>query len=61
MKRLNEAAASYQAAISLEDRAEAHRRLAEVYDALERPEDRARERARYVAMQLEALRQRSAP
>ena len=58
-KRIDEAAASYQTAISLEDRAEPHRRLAEVYEALGRPADSARERARYVAMQLDELQQRT--
>ena len=59
-KRLDEAAAAYQTAISLDDRAETHRRLAEVYEALGRPEDGAREHARYMAIQLEELRQRTA-
>ena len=59
-RRLDEAATTYQTAISLEDTAEAHRRLAEVYDALGRRADAAAERASYVARQLEALRQRVA-
>jgi tetratricopeptide (TPR) repeat protein len=58
-KRLQEAVDVYQTAISLEAGAEAHRRLADVYDALGRSDDGARERGRYLARQLESLRQRA--
>jgi tetratricopeptide (TPR) repeat protein len=58
-KRLDEAAVAYSAAISLNASAEAHRRLAEVYQALGRGEDSARERASYSARQLEELRRRA--
>jgi tetratricopeptide (TPR) repeat protein len=59
VNRLDEAAAAYQMAISLNAGAEAHRRLADVYQALGRREDSARERASYIARQLEELRRRT--
>ena len=58
-KRLDEAATAYRTAISLDASAEAHRRLADVFDALGRPEDSARERSRYESRQLEDLRRRA--
>ena len=58
-KRLDEAVKVYQTAISLNAGAEAHRRLAEIYDALGRGEDGARERALYTSRQLAELRQRA--
>jgi tetratricopeptide (TPR) repeat protein len=59
-KRHEEAAAEYVAAIALGAGADAHRRLAEVYDTLGRPADSARERATYVDRRLEELRLRAA-
>ena len=59
-KRFSEAAAAYQTAISLNAPADAHRRLAELFYALGRREDGARERARYVEKQLKELEQRAA-
>jgi tetratricopeptide (TPR) repeat protein len=59
-RRLNEAAQGYQTAASLGAGLDVHRRLADVYDALGRGEDAARERASYSARQLEELRQRGA-
>lgn len=58
--RLDEAARAYQTAISLGAGVDVHRRLSEVYAALGRNEDSARERARYVQLRLEELRQRAA-
>ena len=57
-KRFSEAAAAYQTAISLNATADVHRRLADLFDALGRREDSARERARYVEKQLKELAQR---
>ena len=54
--RLDEAAAVLQAAIPLNARPETHRRLAEVYAALGRPEESARERQAYTQQRLEELR-----
>ena len=54
--RLEEAAAVLQAAIPLNARPETHRRLAEVYAALGRLEDSARERQAYTRQRLEELR-----
>src|SRR5688572_9787804 len=54
--RLDEAAAVLQAAIPLNARPETHRRLAEVYAALGRPEESARERQAYIQQRLEELR-----
>src|SRR5947208_9245888 len=59
-QRLDEAAKTYQTAISLGAGADAHRRLAEVYDALGRNAESVRERASYVQQQLEELRRRAA-
>ena len=57
--RLEEAAKEYQTAISLGAGVDVRRRLAEVYAALGRTDDSARERASYVQQRLEDLRQRS--
>jgi len=54
--RLEEATAVLQAAIPLNARPETHRRLAEVYAALGRLEDSARERQAYTRQRLEELR-----
>jgi tetratricopeptide (TPR) repeat protein len=54
--RLDQAAAVLQAAIPVNARPETHRRLAEVYAALGRSEDSARERQAYTQQRLEALR-----
>jgi tetratricopeptide (TPR) repeat protein len=54
--RLEEAAAVLQAAIPVNARPETRRRLAEVYAALGRPEESARERQAYTQQRLEALR-----
>jgi tetratricopeptide (TPR) repeat protein len=54
--RLDEAAAVLQAAIALNARPETRRRLAEVYAALGRAEESARERQTYTAQRLEELR-----
>jgi tetratricopeptide (TPR) repeat protein len=58
--RLEEAARAYQAAITLGAGVEVRRRLAEVYAALGREDDRARERASYVQQRLDEMRQRAA-
>jgi tetratricopeptide (TPR) repeat protein len=55
-RRLEEAAAVLQAAISSNARPETHRRLAEVYAALGRAEESARERQAYTRLRLEELR-----
>jgi tetratricopeptide (TPR) repeat protein len=55
-KRLEEAAAVLQAALQSNARPETHRRLAEVYAALGRPEESARERQAYTQQRLEELR-----
>ena len=55
-KHLEEAATVLQAAIRVNGRPEAHRRLAEVYAALGRPEDSARERQAYTQQRFEELR-----
>ena len=60
VKRHDEAVTEYLAAIALGAGADAHRRLAAVYDTLGRPADSARERATYVDRRLEELRQRAA-
>jgi tetratricopeptide (TPR) repeat protein len=57
--RQGEAVTEHLAAISLGAGAEAHRRLAEVYDTLGRTADSARERATYVSRRLEELRERA--
>jgi len=59
-KRLDEAATAYQTAISLGAGADAHRRLADVHDALGRNAEGVSERARYVQQRLEELRRRAA-
>ena len=58
-KRTDEAVAEYLRAISLRAGADAHRRLAELYDALGRTADAARERVTYVDRRLQELRQRA--
>ena len=55
-KRLDEAAAVLQAAVQSNARPETHRRLAEVYAALGRAEESARERQAYTQQRLEELR-----
>ena len=55
-KRLEDAAAVLQAAVRSNARPETHRRLAEVYAALGRPEDSARERQAYTQQRFEELR-----
>jgi tetratricopeptide (TPR) repeat protein len=57
--RQNEAVTEYLTAISLGAGAEAHRRLAELYDTLGRADDSARERATYVSRRLQELRERA--
>jgi tetratricopeptide (TPR) repeat protein len=59
-KRPDEAVAEYLTAISLKAAPDAHRRLAELYDALGRTADAARERATHAARRLEELRRRAA-
>ncbi len=59
-RRFDGAAKAYQAAVSLGAGADARRRLAEAYDALDRTNESARERAGYVQQRLEELRQRAA-
>jgi tetratricopeptide (TPR) repeat protein len=54
--RQGEAVTEYLTAISLGAGAEAHRRLAELYDTLGRTDDSARERAAYMNRRLEELR-----
>jgi tetratricopeptide (TPR) repeat protein len=54
--RLEEAAAVLQAAVAANARPETHRRLAEVYGALGRPEDSARELHAYTQQRLQELR-----
>ena len=56
--RQGEAVTEYLAAISLGAGADAHRRLAELYDSLGRTADSARERATYVGRRLQELRER---
>jgi tetratricopeptide (TPR) repeat protein len=58
--RLDEAVDAYEAAISLDAGVDVHRRLSDTYEALGRRDDGARERARYIERQLDALRQRAA-
>jgi thioredoxin-like negative regulator of GroEL len=55
-KRLEEAAAVLLTTASSNARPETHRRLAEVYAALGRPDDSARERQAYTRLRLEELR-----
>jgi tetratricopeptide (TPR) repeat protein len=55
-KRLEEAAAVLQAALQSNPRPETHRRLAEIYAALGRTEDSARERQAHTRLRLEELR-----
>ena len=57
--RQGEAVTEYLTAISLGAGAEAHRRLAELYDTLGRTDDSARERATYVGRRLQELRERA--
>ena len=54
--RLDEAAAVLQAASAVNARPETHRRLAEVYTALGRSEESARERQAYTQQRLDELR-----
>ena len=58
-KRPDEAVAEYLTAISLKAGADAHRRLAELYEMLGRTADSARERATHVARRLEELQHRA--
>jgi tetratricopeptide (TPR) repeat protein len=58
-KRTDEAVAEYLRAISLRAGADAHRRLAELYDAQGRTADAARERVTYLDRRLQELRQRA--
>jgi tetratricopeptide (TPR) repeat protein len=58
-KQPDEAVAEYLTAISLQGGADAHRRLAELYDALGRTAEGSRERAIHVERRLEELRQRA--
>ena len=51
--------AEYLAAISLKAGADAHRRLAELYEGLGRTAESARERATHVERRLEELQQRA--
>jgi tetratricopeptide (TPR) repeat protein len=55
--RLDQAVTALQAAISMKAGPEAHRRLADVYSALGRAEDSARERQVYVERRLQELRE----
>jgi tetratricopeptide (TPR) repeat protein len=57
--RPDEAVAEYLTAISLKAGADAHRRLAELYDSLARTGEAGRERAAHVERRLEELRQRA--
>jgi tetratricopeptide (TPR) repeat protein len=57
--RPDEAVAEYRTAISLNAGADAHRRLAELYDSLARTGEAARERAAHVERRLDELRQRA--
>jgi tetratricopeptide (TPR) repeat protein len=56
-KRLTEAIPALQAATSLDAGADVHRRLADVYAALGRPDDSTRERLAYTEQRLTELRQ----
>jgi tetratricopeptide (TPR) repeat protein len=58
-KRLDEAAAQLQMAISANAGADAHRRLADVYAALGRADDSGRERRTYTEQRLKELRERA--
>jgi tetratricopeptide (TPR) repeat protein len=58
--RLDEAAAEYLEAISLDAGADAHRRLAELYASMGRNADAVRERTAYTERRLNELRQRAA-
>ena len=57
--RPDEAVAEYLTAISLKAGADAHRRLAELYDALGRTAESSRERVTHVERRLEELRRRA--
>ena len=57
--RPDEAVAEYLTAISLKAGPDAHRRLAELYDALGRTAESSRERAAHVERRLEELRRRA--
>jgi tetratricopeptide (TPR) repeat protein len=57
--RPREAVAEYRTAISLEAGADAHRRLAELYDAMGLTAEGRRERATHVERRLEELRRRA--
>jgi tetratricopeptide (TPR) repeat protein len=57
--RPDEAVAEYRTAISLNAGTDAHRRLAELYDALGRTAEGSRERAIHIQRRLEELRQRA--
>jgi tetratricopeptide (TPR) repeat protein len=56
--RPDEAVAQYRTAILLKAGPDAHRRLAELYDAMGRSDEASRERATHVERRLEELRQR---
>ena len=58
-QRPDEAVAEYLTAISLRAGADAHRRLAELYEVLGRTADSARERVTHVERRLEELQQRA--
>ena len=58
-KRPDEAVAEYLTAISLRAGADAHRRLAELYEGLRRTAESARERVTHVERRLEELQQRA--
>ena len=58
-KRSDEAVAEYLTAISLGAGADAHRRLAELYEGLGRTAESARERVTHVERRLEELQQRA--
>jgi tetratricopeptide (TPR) repeat protein len=59
--RLDAAAAELQVAITLNAGIDVHRRLADVYAALGRADDSARERRTYTEQRLQELQQRAAP
>lgn len=59
-RRLDEAVKAFETAISLGAGPDAHRRLAEVHDALGHTAESAGARARYIQLQLEELRRRAA-
>lgn len=58
-RRLDESAAEFQALLALDPGSDIHRRLAEIYATLGRPEESARERRAYVEERLQELKRRS--